>query len=369
MVQRTVFATCRSKGAHRWMIMSLVVLLAACDEAAEPAPEPVRPVRVVTAEPQNAAETVMLTGMIRAEEEAQLAFRTGGRIVELAVSLGNLIEPDQLIGRLESDTQTNAVQAARADLAAATGEVIRSEADYRRQETLLERGFTTRVRYDQALQAFRVAQSWVDSAEAQLATAEKQLAFTALYADSAGVVTERAAEPGEVVNAGQRIIVVAREDGRDAVFDVPERVIQNAPSYPRIVVRLASDERIEAEGRIREVSPQADPQTRTFEVRVGLIDPPPSMRLGSTVTGTMPLGETAGIVLPASALTELDGQPAVFVVDPDTGIVELRSLRLARFDLANVIVEDGLVAGEVVVTAGVQALRAGQQVRIAGAGS
>ena len=342
------------------------------DRYLQPAPfcaEPVRPVRVVTAAERAGAETIQLTGTIRAEEEAQLAFRTGGRIVELTVRLGDRVEADQFIGRLEDETQRNALQAARADLAAAMGELDRTTIDFERQQTLIERGFTTRVRYDQARQAMQVARSWVDSAEAQLAIAEERLAFTALYADAPGVVTTRGAEPGEVVAAGQMVVTLAREGGRDAVFDVPERVMQAAPAYPRITVALASDPRVTAEGRVREVSPRADPVTRTFEVKIGLSDPPAAMRLGSTVNGRMPLEEAGGIPLPASALSELDGAPAVFVVDVASGVVELRPVELVRHDLAEVVVASGLAEGDVVVTAGVPALRPGQEVRVLGGGS
>jgi RND family efflux transporter MFP subunit len=246
------------------------------------------------------------------------------------------------------------------------GELDRTTVDFERQQTLIERGFTTRVRYDQARQAMQVAQSWVDSAEAQLAIAEERLAFTALYADAPGVVTQRGAEPGEVVAAGQMVVTLAREGGRDAVFDVPERVMQAAPAYPRITVALASDPGVTAEGRVREVSPRADPVTRTFEVKIGLIDPPAAMRLGSTVNGRMPLEAAGGIKLPSSALTERDGAPAVFVVDTASGVVELRPVELARHDLAEVIITAGLAEGEVVVTAGVPALRPGQRVRVLG---
>ena len=363
--------TRRSRG-HWWggaLALGVAALVVACDQAPEPQAEPTRPVRVVTAEERVGAETVQLTGTVRAEEEAQLAFRTSGRIVELTARVGDRVEADQFIGRLEDETQRNALQAARADLAAAMGELDRTTIDFERQQTLIERGFTTRVRYDQARQAMRVARSWVDSAEAQLAIAQERLAFTELYADAPGVVTTRGAEPGEVVAAGQMVVMLAREGGRDAVFDVPERVMQAAPAYPRITVSLASDPTVRAQGRVREVSPQADPVTRTFEVNVGLIDPPEAMRLGATVNGRMPLEEAGGIPLPAAALTDLDGEPAVFVVDVASGEVELRPVELARHDLAEVVVAAGLAEGEVVVTAGVPALRPGQQVRVLGGGS
>jgi RND family efflux transporter MFP subunit len=116
------------------------------------------------------------------------------------------------------------------------------------------------------------------------------------------------------------------------------------------------------------VAPRADAVTGTFQVRVGLSNPPPAMRLGSTVTGRMTLGASAGFAIPASALVRTDRQPAVWVVDPRAETVALRTVELVRHDAGHVVVGQGLEPGEVIVTAGVQALRPGQKVRLLGAG-
>jgi RND family efflux transporter MFP subunit len=115
---------------------------------------------------------------------------------------------------------------------------------------------------------------------------------------------------------------------------------------------------------VREVSPRADAITGTFQVRVALIDPPAAMRLGSTVTGHMQVGGTPGIDVPASALSRADRQPAVWVVDPKSSTVSPRSVEVATFDRNRVVIAQGLQPGDMVVTAGVQALRPGQKVRL-----
>lgn len=349
------------------LALTLLTLLAGCGPAEETISEPVRPVRVVTVERSASGETVALTGQVRAEEEVNLSFRVGGRMIKRNVNVGDRVTAGQVVAVLEADPARNALRTARAQLSAATGQLSKTRADYARQQSLLEGGWTTRVRYDQALQAFRSAQADVDSAQAQLAIAEDNLDYTQLIADTSGSVTARAAEPGEVVAAGQMIVRVAREDGRDAVFDVPERIKSGAPPNPEIEVALASDPTVRATGRVREVSPQADPVTRTFEIRVGLEDPPPAMRLGSTVVGTLRMAAASGIELPASALTRLNDQPAVWVVDPETSTVSLRKIEVEQFNLSNVAVANGLAPGDVVVTAGAQALRPDQQVRLLGA--
>ena len=120
---------------------------------------------------------------------------------------------------------------------------------------------------------------------------------------------------------------------------------------------------------MREVAPQADPVTRTYQVKIGLTDPPAAMRLGSTVVGRASATSGEVIEVPATALTEANGRPAVWVVDPATQTVALRNIDVVRYDPASVTVSQGIEAGDVVVTAGVQALRPGQKVRLLGATS
>jgi hypothetical protein len=92
------------------------------------------------------------------------------------------------------------------------------------------------------------------------------------------------AEPGEVASTGRRVVRLAREGGRDAVFDVPAALLRSAPPEPRITVELADARSIRARARPRGRN-RGRSDHRTFEVGVGLIDPPAEMRLGATVIG------------------------------------------------------------------------------------
>jgi RND family efflux transporter MFP subunit len=347
--------------------VAMLILAAACDPAEEPAAPEIRPVRVLTIEERAGGDTVALTGTVQAQTEVNLAFRIDGRMTERLVNVGDRVMPGQLVARLDPENEENALRAAGADLAAATGQLVEARNNYERQSALLRDGWTTRVRYDEARQTLETAQSRADAAQAQLSIAESRMSYTELFADSAGAVTAVGAEPGEVVQAGRMIVQVARDDGRDAVFDVPAQIMDTGPADPEIEVALTMNPAASAIGRVREVAPRADAATGTFAVRVGLADPPAAMRLGSTVTGRMQVGARAGIEIPASALTRADGQPAVWVVDPATETVALRNIEVARHDPASVVVTGGLASGDIVVTAGVQALRPGQKVRLLGA--
>jgi RND family efflux transporter MFP subunit len=267
---------------------------------------------------------------------------------------------------LESQNELSTLRQAQASLAAAQGQLTQARNHFDRQETLLAQGWTTRVNYDAATQARQTAQSQVDAAEAQLSSAHDLVGFTELKADAPGVITATGPVAGEVVQVGQMIARIARQDGRDAIFDVPAQLIRSASTDPEITVSLADDPSITAQGRIREVAAQASAVTRTFEVKVGLTDPPAAMRLGASVIGRV--STTAGpmIDIPSSALTRMNEQPAVWVVDPATATVAVRNVDVLRFDEAQAIISQGLDIGEIVVTAGVQALHPGQKVRILG---
>lgn len=348
------------------LLAAVAVGLAACGPKKEAAaPEP-RPVRTVTAKPQDTGETVVLTGHIQAEDEASMAFRIGGRMTDRFVNVGDRVKPGQELARLDPQNEVNALRSAQASLTAAQAALTQARAAFERQRTLLAQGHTPRAQFDLAEKALRTAQAQVDDGEVQVRIAADRVSFTVLQADAAGTITARGAEPGEVVQAGQMIVQLARQGGRDAVFDVPAQVLRSAPRDPQVTIRLTNDPTVTTIGRVREVAPQADPVTRTFQVKVGLTDPPESMRLGSTVNGSVGLQSEEVIAIPASALTELNHQPAVWIVDPSKLTVSLRNIELLRFDPGTVVVSHGLDTGDVVVTAGVQALHPGQTVRLLG---
>ena len=344
--------------------LTLALAQAGCKpETAEEAPPPPRPVRTVVVEKGGLAKSIVLTGHIQAEKEVALAFRIGGRIIERSVGTGDRVKPDDVVAKLDPQNELNTLRSARAALSAAKARLEQDSNHFDRQDTLLKQGWTTRANFDQAQQALRTAQAAVDDAKAQLEIAEDRVSYTQLKAGLTGTITRRAAESGEVVQAGQMVFMVARDSGWDAVFDVPAQVLRTGPDDADVIVALTDDTSVTAKGRVRQVDPQADPVTRTFKVRVTVNDPPAAMRLGATVTGRMEVDQDHGISLPASALTAADKNPAVWVVDPESLTVALKPVEILRFDPGTVVLSGGLYGGEIVVTAGVQALHPGQKVR------
>jgi membrane fusion protein, multidrug efflux system len=215
------------------------------------------------------------------------------------------------VAHLESQNELNALRSAQANLAAAEGQLVQARNHFERQKFLPARDVIARAIFDEATQAVQTARSQVDASQAQLKAAHDLVTFTKLKADAPGIVTALGPGAGEVVRAGQMIARLARQGGRDAVFDMAAQLVRSAPADPLIVVSLTDDPLMTASGRIRDVAPQADPVTRTFEVKIGLTDPPAAMRLGATVTGRMQTVSVPTIEISATALTERNQQPAM----------------------------------------------------------
>ena len=343
--------------------------LAACVEEDTPAEVEARPVRTITVEERLVGETVSVAGTVESQVQADLGFRIGGRLVERLVTVGDVVIAGQSLAKLDPADEENGLRAAEANLVAAEAQLTEARENFNRQRQLYDRGFLARAGLDRAEAGLTSATSATDAARAQLGIAKRLLNDTILLADAPGTVTVIGAEPGEVVTPGRMIVQIARDKGLDAVLDVPAVLLEQGDVDMAISVALSQNPAVAAQGRVREVAPRADTVTGTFRVRVGLIDPPPELRLGSTITATTTFDPVGSIEIPATALTSVDGKPAVWVVDPVTMTVALRPITVERFTPAAVVVLEGLGAGDVVVTAGVQALRPGQTVRLMGANS
>jgi RND family efflux transporter MFP subunit len=358
------------RGSHMRPVLFAVVGfvsagLTACEQPAPPTPQ-IRPVRAVTVERRVLSEQVVLIGQIRARDEISLAFRIDGKLTERTVAPGDRVTVGRLVARLDSQNEQNALQGAEADIAAAQAALEQAEKLEGRQADLLRRNITSRAAYDQALQQLQTAKAQLDSAQARRRTNQNRLKFTELETEVSGIVTAKGAEPGEFVRAGQMIVKVAREDNKDAVFELPAQLALSGrvPLDPLIDVALVDNPKIKTTGRIREVSPQADPMTRLFPVKVGLDNPPPEFFLGITVSGAVSLDSPPVMAIPLTAVIESDGKPSVWVVDPASNTVALRAVEILRYDPSAVIVSSGLRDGEVVVTAGVNILHPGQKVKL-----
>lgn len=342
------------------------LLLGACEKKMESAPV-VRPVRSMIIEKHDVGDPIVVTGHLRARDEVSLAFRLNGKLIQRTLDVGDKVKAGQTVARLDAEVERNTRNAAQADLLAAQAALEQSQAYEKRMRNLLAQSVISQNDYDLALRQLKTAQAQVNAAQAKLKSAGEQLGYAELVSDCTGVITQKGAEPGEVVQAGQMILTVARQGGRDAVFSMPAQVIRDGlSSGHEVEVWLADNQNIKADGKVREISPQADPVTRNYQVKVELADPPTGMFLGATVVGRLKLQVKPLIEIPSPALTMLENKPAVWVVDAKDKRVHLRGIKIARYTPDSVIVTDGLQAGERIVTAGVQELHEGHTVKLLG---
>jgi RND family efflux transporter MFP subunit len=326
----------------------------------------IRPVQVVKVAHKIAGQSLSLTGEILAKNEIDLSFRIDGKLIERLVSVGDLVTTGQIVARLDPQDVKDNLIAAKSNLNAAQAALDQATSNEGRQKILLSKGVVTNAKYEDALSQLQSAQAKVEGAEANLSQAQNRVEYTNLKVDTAGIVTAVKAEAGEIVRAGQAVMRIATNEGKDAVFNVPEQLFQSKPSNDQLTVEvsLSHDPSIKTTGIVREVSPQADSVSRTFTVKVGLKNPPEALKLGSTVTGSVTLNKGSAIELPVMSLNKSNSSPAVWVVNPGDNTVSLRDVKIIGYNQDSVIIAEGLENGELVVTAGVHSLYPGQQVKI-----
>ena len=343
-------------------IFALTLATAGCKQETG-TPEPVRPVLTTVVEPTLPVSTVT-AGSVEPRYTTNIGFRVLGRLISRPVNVGDLVEEGEILAAIDPTTLELAVQSARAEFSQKKARLANASATEERKRTLIASDSTTKASLDDAEYARAGAQASVARAQANLTKALEQLGYAQLKAEFAGVVTAVSADVGQVVSPGQTVVTVARPDVREAVVDVgPDFPVALQPGLS-FTVSLQLLPAIKVEGRIREIAPEADDATRMRRIRIALIDPPASFRLGSTVTATLSKLHNEVLRVSASAVLTEDGDTFVWVVDLPASTVSLRKVALSA-EGSGIRVDAGLGAGTRIVTAGIHSLKQGQQVRIA----
>ncbi len=333
--------------------------LAACN-GAQVARRPALPVRVVTAKVTDYAPSLSITGEIAARISSDLSFRVSGRVIERKVDVGAHVEAGQVLARIDPASAQSDLDAANAAVASAEAVLKQNTASFERQKQLLGAGFTTRTGFDSAQQNLRTAQGALDAARAQAATAADALTYAVLRAERPGVVTARQIEVGQVALAAQTAFTVAQDGPRDAVFNVFESIFFVRPSGGGVQLALVSAPGVTALGHVREVSPTVNPKSGTVTVKVAIEGEPDKMPLGAPVIGKAAFAARKVVELPWTAAASDAGALAVWIVDPASGAVALKSVTAEAYDNERLILSAGLQGGEQVITAGGKFLYPGE---------
>lgn len=343
-------------------ILSVVIfLLPGCGDNQGNTTDPVRTVRYVVVGSAQTLPALERTGEIHAHDETILSFRTGGRVVTRSVDIGDRVNAGQLLATLENTTSQNQLDGAQADYEGAKASAQVAALNVNRMQKLMPTGAIARTQLDTARADWLVARARLKNSESALRNARESLGWTRLIAPRSGVITEVSASAGQVVNGGQSVLTLATGEARDVVFDIAKPEAIPPQEQAGLRVSLLSDPSVQASAAVRDISPQADPQTRTWRVRATLQNPPLAMALGASVTVTLPATGPHGYALPASALSRVDDKPAVYVINPQSQ-AQLRVVVPAYYTATTVIISGGLEPGDRVITAGVSKLRSGEPV-------
>lgn len=342
-----------------------LLLAAACGNGKTVADTP-RPVLTQTVVPGATATREVYSGEIRARHETELGFRVGGKLVARAVDAGARVKRGQVLARLDPADARLAAQAASAQATAADGDFALARSELDRHADLLAKGFISQSAFDAKQNAFNTARARVEQSRSQAAISENQTGYTTLVADADGVVVSVSAEPGQVVTAGQPVLKLAHSGEKEVVVSAPESRLARFKVGQPVLISVWADASSVFLGRVREIAGGADPVTRTYAVRIAASNPPERAQLGMSANVVLDSGEDPTLVLlPLTALAREGAEAAVWIVDPATSKVKLRSVVLGQYREDGVTITAGLHPGDVVVTAGVHKLRPDQLVRLA----
>jgi len=359
----------RSAGRRRitTVVSLLATALAGCQQSVPPPTEPAevsRPAQIQVVSPAVLGSELRFPGRVRAVQRVELAFNVPGQIIELPAAEGKAVKAGALLARLDPAAYQTALDVAQAELDAAT-------AEYERVRRLWERSqAVARAEVDRKRTAMEVARS-------RFAAAQKDLADTRLTAPFAGIVARRLADNFQNVQAKEPVVSLQNPDALEIVIHVPERVVRGEPRRAAgfAVFDDLPERRLPV--TLKSFATEADPQTQTYEVVLGLT-PPPDLRvlpgmgvevLPDTAASVMEgegdgaTGGVAPVLIPiAAVVAAADGTPTVWVVEPESGRVSRRTIETGAVQGADVAVLNGLAPGERIVTAGVHSLREGMRV-------
>ena len=345
-------------------ILILLAGLVGCSDKQETTEVP-RPVLVV--HPGGGAQAAMsaYAGEVRAREESELSFRVGGKLVRRNVDAGTRVKRGDVLAVLDAADLGLQAQASQAQLAAAEADLVRARGDRDRYAKLVDQQMVSRSAYDSQNAAYKAAEGQARAARAQANVAINQAGYAQLLAPRDGVIATRQVEAGQVVAAGQTVFTLAADGGREVLISLPEARIREFKVGQPVLVELWSAPGQPLPGTIREISPAADAQTRTFAARVNLAgDAAAAVELGQSArVYVQETGPQAALSVPLSAIQRgAKGATAVWVVEPATGKVKSQPVQLGRLGETDAPVLSGLKANDWVVGAGGHLLREGQVV-------
>ncbi len=344
------------------LVLLVSLFIGACEQT-QPPISPPRPALVMTMGNRTPAAPTILIGEVRSRFESAQGFRISGKIIKRFVDMGALVKKNQLLARLDNQDTDLSSKAAQAQAQAAEADLALATAELNRHQQLFQRNFISKQALEIQEAKYKSAAAMVKQSRAQAAVTENQSRYTDLLAEQDGVVTQIHAEPGQVVAVGETIVRLAVPDNMEVAIAVPESRMSGIKIDTSAEVRLWANSSQVYKGKVREVAPAADTITRTFQVRIAIVDADQHIKLGMTAGVRFYDLEQDAYLLPLPAVTQREGRTLIWIFDPQTSQVQPREVQTGAFREDGVLVTQGLQPGEQIIIAGVQALVPGQVVR------
>ena len=346
------------------LVLAGALALSSCTEEKAETKPVIRPVKVVEIAKTDTVRKLEFSGSVKSRTEMNLGFRVAGKVTERLVDIGDRVERGDVLSRIDPTDYELAVDSAAANLRAAEKAVETARLVNERARTLYKKNAAPKAQVEQAQLALDQAVATRVAAASSLDQAKNQLSYAELKSDRDGIVTAIRADRGQVVSPGTPVLTVVADDEKEVQIAVPENDIAEFKPGKAVKARFWSDEKLVLQGKVREVSGSADPQSRTFSVRVSLPDDP-RVLLGMTASVEADVArDGSDITVPLSALAEKDGSKIVWTVDRKEATVHARPVEVADFTENGVGVAEGLKPGDLVVSAGTQFMAENLKVKL-----
>ena len=299
---------------------------------------------VIKTAPVSAGNVRQWNGVVEAVNQATLSAQTSGRVSVLMVDVNDAVKAGDVLARFSNVEQLSGQNRAQAGLSAAQAQAIEAEADYKRMSEIYAKKLIAKAQYEQSLARRDAARAQLASARAQLSEASQQLDYTVVRAPFSGVIGQRHVQVGETVAPGQPIFSMNSPEQLRVRVSLPQSEAAVLEKNRNAKIVLDSGKEIAVDNIV--VFPDADPQSHTVTVRLGLPANITGLKPGVTVKALLPYSGNQGLLIPASSLVMRSEVTSVYVVGDKT--IRLRQIRLGHRVGDQVQVLSGLNPGEVI---------------------
>jgi multidrug efflux system membrane fusion protein len=348
-----------------------VLLLGACHRQPPPSPPPV----TVVALPVHALRSSDAVGNVHYPVEVAaryanvMAFRVAGQIIERQVRLGDVVHRGDVVARLDPIDAQKQLAVARAALDAAEHRLVFARQTLDRDQAQQAQNLIAANQLEQSENDYAAALAGRTEANNQWAVAGNALRYNSLVADHDGVITSENADTGQVVAAGQAVYGLAWSGDVDVTLDAAANDLGKIAKGQSATINFLALPGRQFAGRVREIAPAADPQSRTYRIKLTLDDAGNEVRLGMTGDATLASvargaasGAAPTFMIPATAIFHRGKDPAVWIIKVQDSTLELRPVTIVSYTERSATVTSGLAEGDTVVQAGVHTVFEGEHV-------